>query len=218
MDRSPQPVDELPTAYMSNLVDRWRAGDRDAANELLTRVGGRLQGIARRMLRRFPGVQRWEDADDVVSEATLRLLRALQAVKPESMRAFYGLATEQIRRQLLDLARHYYGPQGMGTHHESNLHLENSGGDLVPRKELAIPGEDFDEAERWAAFHEAVEKLDAEEREVFGLTFYHGWGQKEIGELIQKDERTVRRRWRKACLELHAMLKGNLPAGAGGLE
>ena len=51
-------------------------------------------------------------------------------------------------------------------------------------------------------------------REVFGLTFYHGWGQKEIGELIQKDERTVRRRWRNACLALHEMLKGQLPTGA----
>lgn len=211
---SQKPPEELPTTFMLHLVDRMRQGDVDASNELFQRISARMQGIARRMLRRFPGVQRWEDAEDVVQEAALRLWRALRQIKPESMRAFYGLAAEQVRRELLDMARHYYGPLGIGTHHESNLHLENSGGDLVPRRELAITGEAPEEAERWTAFHEAIAKLDAEEREVFSLTFYHGWGQKDIAELIHKDERTVRRRWRNACLHLNDLLKGQLPPDA----
>jgi RNA polymerase sigma-70 factor (ECF subfamily) len=216
MDRdfTPPAADELPTTFMMVLVDRMRAGDAAASDELFRRISNRMQGIARRMLRRFPGVQRWEDAEDVVQEAALRLWRALKQIKPDTMRAFYGLAAEQVRRELLDMARHYYGPLGLGTHHESNLHLESSGGDLVPRRELAVLGEQPEEAERWSSFHAAVEKLPAEEREVFSLTFYHGWGQKEIGELIHKDERTVRRRWRRACLLLNEFLGGKLPAGA----
>lgn len=208
-------ADELPTTFMMNLVDRMRAGDLEASNELFQRISTRMQGIARRMLRRFPGVQRWEGADDVVQEAALRLWRALGKIKPDSMRAFYGLAAEQVRRELLDMVRHYYGPMGLGTHHESNLHMENSGGDLVPRRELAITHEQPEEAERWTAFHEAVAKLETEEREVFSLTFYHGWGQKEIADLIQKDERTVRRRWRSACMNLNDLLNGQLPPETG---
>src|SRR5262249_31686133 len=43
---------------------------------------------------------------------------------------------------------------------------------------VLLPEEDEARAfalERWAAFHEAVETLPAEQREVVGLTFYHGW-------------------------------------------
>ena len=36
--------------------------------------------------------------------------------------------------------------------------------------------------ERWSAFHDAVARLAPEEREVFGLTFYHGWSQAQIAD------------------------------------
>jgi RNA polymerase sigma-70 factor (ECF subfamily) len=66
--------------------------------------------------------------------------------------------------------------------------------------------------DRWHALHEAVEKLPAELREVFGLTFYHGWTQAEIAELLGVSDWQVRRLWRRACLRLHEMLGGDLPA------
>jgi RNA polymerase sigma factor (sigma-70 family) len=211
---SQKPAEDLPTTFMRQLVDRYQKGDAVASEELLRRISIRMQGIARRMLRRFPGVQRWEQAEDVVQNAIVRLLRALRQVKPDTMRSFYGLAAEQIRRELLDMARHYYGPLGLGTHHESNLHLENSGGNLLARAEPTAPSDSPEEVERWSAFHKAVERLAPEEREVFGLTFYHGWGQREIAELLQKDERTIRRRWRAAVMHLNDLLEGQLPAGA----
>ena len=65
--------------------------------------------------------------------------------------------------------------------------------------------------DRWTALHEAAERLPVEEREVFGLTFYHGWTQQQIGELFGVDERTVRRRLRRAVEELTAELGGELP-------
>ena len=40
-------------------------------------------------------------------------------MRPDSTRAFFGLAAEQMRRELLDLARHYYGPEGEGANHDS---------------------------------------------------------------------------------------------------
>ena len=65
--------------------------------------------------------------------------------------------------------------------------------------------------DRWAQFHTAVENLPSEQREVIGLTFYHGWTQAEIAELFQVDERTVRRRWQAACQALNETLGGQLP-------
>ena len=58
---------------------------------------------------------------------------------------------------------------------------------------------DFD---KWVAFHEEVEKLPVEEREVIGLVFYHGFSQAEIADLFQVSERTVQRRWQSAVARL----------------
>src|SRR5262245_39619606 len=156
------------------------------------------------MLQQYPRVRRWEETGDVLQNALLRLYRALKTVRPDSTRAFFGLAAEQIRRELLDLARHYYGPHGHGAHHDSI-----GPGDLAP--ETAAPGEDPEELERWCRFHEGVERLPAEEREVVSLRFYHGWTESAIGQLLQVDERTIRRRWRNASSRLQESLGGDLP-------
>ena len=49
----------------------------------------------------------------------MRLLRALRGVRPSSTRELLSLAAEQMHRELLDLARHYYGPLGEGANHAS---------------------------------------------------------------------------------------------------
>jgi RNA polymerase sigma-70 factor (ECF subfamily) len=191
------PESSLHTTQLQLWARRLREGDRAAPDELLRATGARLERLTRKMLRRFPGVARWEGSDDVLQSAVLRLLRALREVEPASVRAFFGLAAEQIRRELLDLARHYYGPRGHGGHHDSQ-------GPEGPAEEPAS-AEDG-ELERWRAFHEAVEGLPAEQREVVGLIYYHGWTREQVPELFGVNERTVRRRWDAALVKLHAEL------------
>jgi DNA-directed RNA polymerase specialized sigma24 family protein len=87
-----------------------RDGRVQAPDELISHVRERLQRLTRKMLQDYPGVKRWEQTDDVLQNALVRLLRALRDVRPASMREFFGLASVQIRRELLDLAKHYYGP------------------------------------------------------------------------------------------------------------
>lgn len=201
------------TCTMQNLVDRIQSGDAAAQDELLRRVGDRLERLARKMLRSFPGVKRWEQTDDVLQSALMRLLNAVKAVRPENTRAFFGLATEQLRRQLLDLNRHYKGVLGHG---RNLVHAPASqDGDSS-----AVSGEPVDgrsrpdvvaDLDRWQALHEAVEQLPADEREVFGLAFYHSWTQPQIAELLNISERTVRRHWQSVCLRLNELLSGELP-------
>jgi RNA polymerase sigma factor (sigma-70 family) len=147
----------------------------------------------------------------VLQNALLRLLRALESVRPDSTRHFFNLAAVQLRRELIDLGRHVYGPRGAGTH-DASLPPEPQGGD--PCAAFA-DGAAADDLERWSAFHAAVEGLPAEEREVVGLAFYHGWTHSQIAELFGVDPRTVRRRWRSACLKLHEALDGELPELSG---
>jgi RNA polymerase sigma-70 factor (ECF subfamily) len=146
----------VQTAQMQEWLDRMRAGDAAARDELFRRVAGRLDRLAHKMLRRFPGVARWEQTGDILQRAAPRLLRALEAVRPDSMRAFYGLAAEQMRRTLIDLARHYQGPNGPGANHATPQ--------AGPPDHLPDRADTPAELGRWSAFHEAAAALPDEER------------------------------------------------------
>lgn len=199
------------TTQLHACIDRLRAGDRGARDELLRGIAGRLYPLAQKMLGRFPNVRRWADTDDVLQNAQLRLLRALETVRPDSTRRFFGLAAEQIRWELIDLARHFYGAEGIGANHASNgAHGDSRAFPGDP----PTPSEEVDDLERWAAFHEEVARLPATEREVVGLLFYHGCKQAEVAELIGVTVRTVQRRWVSALARLHRRLKeGSLSDG-----
>jgi RNA polymerase sigma factor (sigma-70 family) len=197
MPDQPTPESIFDTLHLHGYLDRMQTGNQEAANDLLHKVCARMERLARRMLGGFPGVRRAADTGDVLQSALLRLLRSLEAVRPASTREFFSLAAVHIRRELLDLARHYRRRPDVP-----------AGGEHAEVADVAAPRDDLD---RWAAFHERVEHLPIEEREVVGLTFYHGWSQADIATLFQVDERTVRRRWRSACLRLHEEL-GELPS------
>jgi RNA polymerase sigma-70 factor (ECF subfamily) len=197
---------DLPpqTTHLDHWVARMRAGDLAACDELIRGVHGQLELLARKMLRGYPKVGRWADADDVLQNALIRLLRALESVQPDSTHAFLGLAAEQIRRELLDLTRHYYGPEGEGANHDSvGPDLDEGRSVLDPPS----PDSNTSDLERWCRFHEAVARLPVREREVVGLTFYHGWTQAQVAELFAVDTRTVRRWWERALTRLKQILQ-----------
>ena len=104
------------TTQLQALLDE---GDDAAYGELLFIASTRLHKLARKMLRDFPRLRRWEQTDDVFQTAAMRLHRSLSEVKPESVRQFFGLAATQIRRTLIDLGRHHYGPEGQGANHDT---------------------------------------------------------------------------------------------------
>jgi hypothetical protein len=63
-------------------LDRLRVGDSSARDELATIARERLSRLARRMLGGYPGVARWEQTDDILQNAALRLCRALEEIRP----------------------------------------------------------------------------------------------------------------------------------------
>ncbi len=192
----------VETAQLNHWIDRIRAGDVAARDDLLRAVCARLEKLARKMLQRFPSVKRWAETDDVLQNALMRLLRALEQVRPESVRDFFGLAAEQMRRELLDLARRFNGPEGVGAHHASGvMQADEDGG---PRMEPVAAASQGEEMDRWLAFHQGVENLPVEERETVGLVFYHGWTQQAVADLFQVSVRTVQRRWESAIVKLRS--------------
>lgn len=131
-----KPVDR--TRDLQPIIDRMVAGDGTAIPALIDRSCERLRKLTRKMLKSCPGVKPWEDTDDVQQGAAIRLHRSLEAVKPATVQAFFGLAAVQLRRQLVDLFRHYHGPEG---------EAENRAED-VPDGKSAMPPSDTLQLER----------------------------------------------------------------------
>jgi RNA polymerase sigma factor (sigma-70 family) len=198
----PEPA--FNTAYLNACVDRWRDGDLGGRDALVRATGSRLEPLVRKMLRKFPNVRCWEQTDDVLQNALMRLLRTLENIRPKSTRDFFSLASIHIRRELIDLARHHRVRNELFTGSP-----EQSGPDILGQMPSPPDGAaERGELDRWCAFHEAVENLPDDEREVVSLVFYHGLTQARVGELIEVSERTVRRRWERGLEKLHALIGG----------
>jgi RNA polymerase sigma-70 factor (ECF subfamily) len=200
------------TVQIQGWLDRLRAGDESARKELLNCACERLTRLTRKMLKGYPRLKRWEQTDDVMQNAVLRLYRALGAVTPAGAADFFRLAALNIRRELLDLAKHYYGPQGRGTKHATVEGRQPAEGDAPAAFEPADSGGGGpDHLAAWTEFHRQVERLPDEEREIFDLLWYQGLSQAEAASLLNVSERTVKRRWQSARLKLHEALHGDLP-------
>ena len=215
------------TLVLQAALDRLRAGDLSARDELIAHSCNQFLLLTRKMLNRYPRLRNWEESGDVAQNALLRMRRALEQVQPTNCREFFGLATVQISRELLDLTRHYYGrKKANGVDGGPN---DGPPGRVAGARAHAMQGDgesgDFcrdpmdDEADdplklaAWREFHEAVQKLPANEREVFELLWYQGLTQEEAADLLGCDRSTVKRRWRGARTSLHGALRGWLPDG-----
>jgi RNA polymerase sigma-70 factor (ECF subfamily) len=208
MDSDP---DSTISPALAECLDRLAAGDLSARDRIIELCSGRLRTLASRMLSRFPNVRRWDDTDDVFQNAALRLHNALGRMQIDSPRAIMALAATQVHRELIDLARRHAGPASYAANHGTNAGGSSTGpSDESPRHvdRLAAPDEPLD---RWAVFHEAIQNLPAERRELFQLVWYLGADQKTIATLLDCSERTVKYRWRAAREAIRAALDGQSP-------
>lgn len=180
------------TTELQRWLDLLKSGDEQGRTKLLDRACERLRLLARRMLRGYPQVRRWEETGDVLNAAMLRLFRALLEVRPESLRHFFNLAATEIRRELIDLAR-------------KNARLEGQA-----QLKAEVPGEHDEPGTlvQWTEFHAKVEELPDEEREVFSLVWYEELTQAEVADLLKVSTRTVIRRWQNARFMLGMALYG----------
>lgn len=196
---------------LRDLFPALQAGDRAARGEVVGVVVERMRDVTHRMLRSFRTVRRWDDTDDVLQNATIRFLRALEATPLETPEHLVNLATLQIRRELVDLARKHRGPESYAANHESNSTV--LGSEVVMRVSYAAdPNVAEPGADRWSAFHEAAASLPADERAVFELAWFLGAEQVDVAEHLGCSVRTVKRRWETVKHLLRDALGDESPA------
>src|SRR5262249_7927051 len=151
----------LDTQNLHRQIERIRAGDAAAQEELIRAVSGRLERIARHMLSRFPGVRSQVETDDILQNTLLRLLAALRSVRPASTRYFFPPAAYLTRQELIALARRFW------------VRPAAEPAAATPRDLISGDESEPHHLDAWRRFHEAVEALPADVREVVSLTFYH---------------------------------------------
>jgi RNA polymerase sigma factor (sigma-70 family) len=190
----------------AEILEAHRRGDPSAIETLIAHCQSRIEFLARKLLRNHPRVRRWEETADVVQESLLRLHAALTATKPESETHLFRLAALQVRRELVDMVRHYDGPRSPLGRLETNAW--GTAGESVMCVELAANG-DCDSPtvmDRWSRFHAAVGDLPTDEQEVFHMVWYLGADQRTIAAMTGCSTRTVKRRWKEAVARINGML------------
>lgn len=182
-----------------------RLAARDA---LVAAAVDHMRSVTHRMTRGFPQVRRWDETDDVVQGASLRLTRALDAVVPTDGRHLLNLIATQVRRELIDLARRYAGAESFARYHETNLGQVD--GQEILRSDAAEDpvNTDTESVSSWTRFHEIADALDDEDRELFNLVWYLGLGQEQAAKTLGCSVRTIARRWDVVKQRLVAQLKG----------
>ncbi|MCA9263321.1 MAG: sigma-70 family RNA polymerase sigma factor [Planctomycetales bacterium] len=200
------------TRAIQGWVARLNGGDESARDELLRVCADRMTRLTRKMKRNFQGVVRWEQTEDVFQQAAIRLCRALESVQVRDAQHLLRLMATQIRRELIDMSRHYHGPHGMAAHHMSQAGAveRNTDGHALVFDPAEVTG-DPRAIHEWGEFHTLIEQLPDAEREVVDLLWYHEMTQEQAAEVLQVSARKVRRLWRSAKLALHEKLEGRFP-------
>jgi RNA polymerase sigma-70 factor (ECF subfamily) len=159
------------------------------------------------MLRDFRRVQQFEEPDDVLHNAMMRLLQALKSAPPASAPEFFALATRQIRWELLSLAQRHARRHAVRA---GDLPAEaSSAASETPRFRLIEASQSTHDPSRlqlWTEFHAQVLQLPADERQVFELLWFHNLTQGEAAQALNVSVPTIKRRWAAARLRLGAAL------------
>lgn len=189
--------DEVP-GQVTQLLLRWRAGDEAAFASLVPLVYEELRSMARRHLNRERGTHTLQRTA-LVHEAFLRMVDQTQ-VDWQSRSQFFGIASQMMRRVLVDHARRRNAAKRGGGNQRVDLD------DALAEEEAGIA----DDAEiDFEAVHEALERLEAldpEQGKLVELRFFGGLSIEETAAVLGVSPATVKREWAVAKGWLHREL------------
>jgi len=179
---------------VTELLERWNRGDRDALSELMPHVYGELRQLAEYYMRREQ-IDHTLQPTALVHEAYMRLAGTTQGQFKNRVH-FYGAAAQVMRRVLVDHAR-----RGQASKRGRNpvlLSLESIDAGVEVRHELV----DLDAAlTRLAA-------AAPQPARVVELRYFGGMSIDETAEFLDVAPATVKRHWAFARAWLHRELHG----------
>jgi RNA polymerase sigma factor (TIGR02999 family) len=171
---------------ITELLDRWHAGDAAAFETLVERVYAELRRIA-------DGVLRGERAEHtlqptaLVHEAYLRLT-GLRELKLQNRRHFYGAAAKAMRRILVDHARHRRALKRGGAD-VRHVPIDEARDAVEAGLDLGFDIERLDQALA------ALATVAPDKARVVELRYFAGLSVEETASLLEVAPATVKRHW-----------------------
>ena len=183
------------------------AGDGPAEpiiREILSRAVRRLERLCANLLHRhYPRLTRPPsnlDTAEMVGGVVEGLLKAMETVRPQTVRQFFALVNQHMRWQLNDLARRLDAqPNLVELHEESLVAPARSDSAITPDGRQML---------------QAIESLPEDEREAFELVRFQELTHTEVAEVLGVSTKTVQRRLNRASLLLTRELRDLRPSEA----
>jgi RNA polymerase sigma factor (TIGR02999 family) len=183
-----------PPHDVTLLLVKWRSGDDEALDELVSLVYNELRRLAGRYLN-HENVGQTLQTHDLIHEAFLRLI-GQRHVDGQNRAHFFGIAAQMMRRILVDHARTRNAKK-----RDARVLVSLSDALVAPDDPCSADVLAIDEALGRLA------RLDPDQERIVELRFFAGLTIEETAHVIGRSPRTVKREWQlaKAWLfrELH---------------
>jgi RNA polymerase sigma factor (TIGR02999 family) len=183
-------------SQVTQLLGRWRAGDREALDSLMPLVYEELRRLARHYLQQErPGHTLQSTA--LVHEAYVRLI-GQNPPEWKSRAHFFGVAARLMRQILVDHARNHQAVKRGGNSLKLTLHEG-----LVGRKEKDVDLLALDDALNNLA------ELNPQQSQIVELRFFSGLTIEDTSEVLGVSPATVKRSWTTARAWLFREMNGS---------
>ena len=178
-----------PSKDITELLVRWKAGDRGALNDLLPLVYNELRRLAHQYLRKERPDHTLQSAA-LVHEAYLRLEKRGE-VRFENRSHFLAICAQLMRQILVDYAR-------------TRLTAKRDGGYKLTLDDVVAQdkGRDLDLVALDDALNELA-KLDSQQGRIVEMRFFGGLSIEETSQVLGISPATVKREWATARVWLH---------------
>jgi RNA polymerase sigma-70 factor (ECF subfamily) len=205
---------------VQRLIDRARAGDRDAFNEIFTRHRDRLRRMVE--IRLDWRLRQRVDASDVVQDAYLEIATRLEEYLNDPKLPLFLWMRLVVGERLSKLHRRHLGAQMRDAGREVSLYRA-----ALPAASSAAlaaqlmgkhtsPTQAAARAERLLRLQEALNGLEPIDREVLSLRHFEELSRSETALALGIEEAAAAKRYVRALKRLRAAL-ADLPGGLEGL-
>jgi RNA polymerase sigma-70 factor (ECF subfamily) len=202
------------------LLERARAGDRDARNELFARYRDRLRRMVQ--LRLDSRLQARIDASDVIQDAYLEVVQRFDDYLTNPRMPLFLWLRLVVGERLSKVHRHHLGAQARDAGREVSLYR-----DAVPQASSAAlaaqllgkhtsPTQAVLRAERLLRLQEALNSLDPIDREILALRQLEELSRAETAQVLGIEESAAAKRYIRALKRLRETL-ADMPGGLEGI-
>jgi RNA polymerase sigma-70 factor (ECF subfamily) len=183
----------METHGVTDLLIKFSDGKREAVDQLLPLIYDELKRIAASYLRRERSDHTLQPTA-LVNEAYMKMVDITQ-VSWQNKAHFIGVAANQMRRILVDHARHHNAQKRGGEFHILTLNEEIDKADEQSAELIAL-----DEALTELA------RMDPVKAQIVELRYFGGLTTEETAEVLDVSPITIKRHWKMAKAWLYGQL------------